>query len=205
LFLSGCVKGREADFAGGKSGGDDQDVEPFFKVFNAEGIEETADGEFRGGIASAPGESHVPGNGDDASQGAFAFEEPREGVFGTVDGTPEVDIHEAAEDLEVDLFEEGAHGDPRVVDKHVDAAESGDGFFHQLPAILFAGDVSRHAEDLSVAQFCRKLFSRSTLRAAMTTWAPSAANFRAKASPIPEEAPVMTTTFPFIKKRFLQN
>lgn len=66
-----------------------------------------------------------------------------QGILGAVDRTPEVDVHQAVQDVEVDVVEERAHRDAGVADHDVDAAEVLDGGVDEPLAVLGAGDVGR--------------------------------------------------------------
>ena len=75
---------------------------------------------------------------DDRSPGRLQV---GQGVFGTVDRSPEIDIHQSAEHIELHIVEERPHGDAGVAYQDVDTSEACDGRFYQAAAILLAGDI----------------------------------------------------------------
>ena len=58
-----------------------------------------------GACYAGPGGPEYDGPGGDAYDGAFGLQDGGQGVFGTVDGSPEVDVHEGFQDIDICIFE----------------------------------------------------------------------------------------------------
>lgn len=140
--LAFVVKGGVADIAGDESGTGPHDVNAGVEQFGAEGFEPTLEGEFRGGVGASAGEAAVAGDGGYADDGTFSFQDGGEGVFGAIDGSEEVDLHDFTGHVRDGVKEEGPHADTGVVDEDVDAAEGFDGGFDEAAAFLFVADVA---------------------------------------------------------------
>ena len=111
------------------------------EVFVADGLKESAHGEFRCRIAGAPGQSDEAGHRADAHYAAFGAQDVWQRVACAVDRAPEVDVHQPVQHAQFHLLEVGAHRQAGVVDQDVDAAEAFDGGFDQMAAVVFAADV----------------------------------------------------------------
>ena len=140
--LAFVVKGGVADIAGDESGAGPHDMDAGVEQLGAEGFEPALEREFRGGVSASAGEATVAGNGGDTNDGAFSFQDGREGVFGTIYGSEEVDLHDFTGYFGDRVEKEGAHADAGVVDEDVDASEGFDGGFDEAAAFLFVADVA---------------------------------------------------------------
>lgn len=117
-------KGREANVGCRETRAGDHHVQSLFKVFDAQRFEETRHGVLRGRIARAPRQPVQPGDGRDADNRTVRLLEVRQGELAAVDRTPEIDVHQAVQHLQVDVVENGAHRKPGVANQHVDPPNS---------------------------------------------------------------------------------
>ena len=118
-------------------------MQPLLEVFDAQRFEKARHGVFRSRITRAAGQSVQPGDGRNADDRAFRRLQVGQCVFAAIDRTPEIDIHQLVQHVELHVVEDRAHRDPRVADQHVDAPELTDGGVDQL--LAFGGLRHVHA------------------------------------------------------------
>ena len=116
-------------------------MQPLFEVLDAQRLEKSRHGVFRGRIARASGQSVQPRDGRNADDRALRRLKIRQRVFAAVDRAPEVDVHQFVQHVEFHVVEDGAHRDTRVADQHVDPPELADGGVDQLLALRRIGHV----------------------------------------------------------------
>ena len=122
----------------------------------------------------------------------------RQKRLGPVDDTPEVDVHDALEVLELRAFDVAGEGDAGIVDDDVDGTEGRRDVIGIAQHMLALGDVevigTRLAPDgLDESPVSSSPASSTSLIASR---APRRPTLTASARPIPEPAPVTTTTWP---------
>ena len=111
-------------------------MQPLFEVLDAERLEKSRHGVFRGRIARAAGQSVQSRHGRDADDRALRRLQVRQCIFAAVDRAPEVDIHQFVQHAEVHVVENRAHRDTRVANQHVDPPELADGGVDQLLSLI---------------------------------------------------------------------
>ena len=134
-------EGREADVGCRETRAGYHHMQPFSEVFDAQRFEEPRHGELRGRIARASRQPVQPGDRRDTDNRTVRLLEIRQGEFATVDRTPEIDVHQAVEHLQVDVVENGAHRKPGVANQHVDPPELTYGRVDQFAALADIGHV----------------------------------------------------------------
>ncbi len=82
-----------------------------------------------------------PGDGRDADNRTVRLLEVRQGELAAVDRTPEIDVHQAVQHLQVDVVENGAHRKPGVANQHVDPPELTHGRVDESAALADIGHV----------------------------------------------------------------
>ena len=128
-----------------------QNVQPVLHVFYPQRVQKAAHRIFRGGVSRSRRQGGIAGNGNDASYSPPGFQQGGQGIFRTIDSTPEVHVHKAPEHIQVHIPEHCPHRKAGVVDQDVYPSEMLQSLLHQISALLLNGHVGRYAKHLGSA------------------------------------------------------
>ena len=129
-------KGRETDVRGRKARAGDHHMQPLLEVLDTQRLEEARHGVFRGRIARAARKPVQTGHRRDADDRTLRLLQVGKRIFAAVHRTPEIDIHQAVQHLQIDIVEERPHRDARIADEDIHTAELPDGRLDQRAALL---------------------------------------------------------------------
>jgi len=110
--------------------------------------------------------------------------------------THEIDLEQSLELIGIEIRHTAQEADARIVHQHIQSPESLDGAVHQRVDLVALRHIGGDHQRFFLTEFIGQRIERLNVTRSSTTFAPAATKARARAFPMPAEAPVTITVFP---------